>query len=475
MSKMRLFAVIAAAALALTACGGSSGSTSTESGRTERRQQGGSDGFTPPKLTALEKLGTPEGELNIVAWAGYAEDGSTDPKVDWVTPFEKATGCQVNVKTAPTSDDMVNLMKTGQYDVVSASGDASLRMIASGDVEPVNTDLVPNYADVFDALKMKPWNSVNGVVLRHPARPRREPVDVPHRQGVAGADSWRRGVRQGDRPTRAHVTAYDSPIYIADAARLPDGDQARPRIKNPYALDDKQFAAAVDLLKKQNADIGEYWSDYTKEITAFKNGDSVVGTTWQIIANLAQADKAPVEAVLPSEGATGWSDTWMVATKSKHKTCAYKWMDWIISPKVERPGGRVVRRGAVEPEVLRGDGGQELLHDLPRRRRGLLRPGLVLDDADHASASTAAPRSRARTMETGRPRGRRSRADHGAGCPAALLRAARVGHPAPPPTAAARGSARGADGLARRRLPRRARRSCCSRRSGRRTPSPATS
>ena len=92
-----------------------------------RRQPGRSP---PPKLTALDKLGTPEGELNIVAWAGYAEDGSTDPTVDWVTPFEKATGCQVNVKTAPTSDDMVNLMKTGQYDVVSASGDASLRLIA---------------------------------------------------------------------------------------------------------------------------------------------------------------------------------------------------------------------------------------------------------------------------------------------------------------------------------------------------------
>ena len=88
-----------------------------------------------------------------MAWAGYAEDGSTDPSVDWVTPFEKETGCKVNVKTAPTSDEMVNLMKTGQYDVVSASGDASLRLIAAGDVEPVNTDLVPNYADIFDGAE----------------------------------------------------------------------------------------------------------------------------------------------------------------------------------------------------------------------------------------------------------------------------------------------------------------------------------
>ena len=95
------------------------------------------------------RVGAGEGELNIIAWAGYAEDGSNDPKVDWVTPFEKQTGCKVNVKIGNTSDEMVTLMQTGEYDVVSASGDATLRLIAGGDVAPVNTDLVPNYADVF--------------------------------------------------------------------------------------------------------------------------------------------------------------------------------------------------------------------------------------------------------------------------------------------------------------------------------------
>ena len=180
-----------------------------------------------------------------------------------MTPFEKATGCQVNVKTAPTSDDMVNLMKTGQYDVVSASGDASLRLIASGDVEPVNTDLVPNYADVFDGLKMKPWNSVDGVAY-----------GIPHGRGAnllmyntdvvkPAPDSWG-AVFDDASPYKGKVTAYDSPIYIADAALYLMKTKPDLGIKNPYALDDKQFNAAVDLLKAQNANIGEYWSDYTQ-------------------------------------------------------------------------------------------------------------------------------------------------------------------------------------------------------------------
>ena len=96
-----------------------------------------------------EELGEDEGSLNVLAWPGYAEDGSTDKSVDWVTPFEEETGCQVNVKYFGTSDEAVTLMKSGEYDVVSASGDASLRLIAGGDVEPVNTDLIPNYADVW--------------------------------------------------------------------------------------------------------------------------------------------------------------------------------------------------------------------------------------------------------------------------------------------------------------------------------------
>ncbi len=327
----RLVAVSAAAMLALVACGGSSGGGETK-GTTGDGNEAAGQAFTPPDLKPLDKLGTPEGELNIVAWAGYAEDGSTDPSVDWVTPFEKETGCEVSVKTAPTSDDMVNLMKTGQYDVVSASGDASLRLIASGDVEPVNTDLVPNYADVFEGLKLKPWNSVDGVAY-----------GIPHGRGAnllmyntdvvsPAPTSW--GAVFDGADYAGKVTAYDSPIYIADAALYLMKTKPDLGIKNPYALDDKQFTAAVDLLKAQNANVGEYWSDYTKEIQAFKNGDSVIGTTWQIIVNLAAAEKAKVKAILPSEGATGWSDTWMVATKSQHKTCAYLWMDHIISPKV---------------------------------------------------------------------------------------------------------------------------------------------
>jgi putative spermidine/putrescine transport system substrate-binding protein len=281
---------------------------------------------------ALESVGEGEGQVNLIAWAGYVESGQTDPDVDWVTGFEQETGCKVNVKVGNTSDEMVTLMRTGNYDGVSASGDATLRLIAGGDVAPVNTDLIPNYADVFEGLKDQKHNSVEGQMY-----------GVPHGRGAnllmwrsdivkPAPDSWG-AVFDTTSPYKGKVTAYDSPIYIADAALYLMKTKPDLGIENPYELDEEQFAAAVDLLKQQRTIIGEYWSDYTKEQAAFAAGDSVIGTTWQVIANLLLADKVKVKTTLPKEGATGWSDTWMISSKAKNPNCMYKWMDHIISPE----------------------------------------------------------------------------------------------------------------------------------------------
>lgn len=318
MQKKRLLTSLvlaSAAALVLSSCG-SSASSSNE----------------PPKLEALKSLGAGEGAVNVVAWAGYVENGSTDPNVDWVTDFEKETGCKVNVKVGASSDDMVSLMKTGEYDVVSASGDASLRLIYGGDVAPVNTDLITNYADVFDNLKNQPWNSVNGVSY-----------GVPHGRGAnllayrtdivkPAPTSWG-SVFDANSPYKGKITAYDSAIYIADAALYLMKTQKDLGIEYPYALDQKQFDAAVELLKTQKPLVGEYWGDYLKHVASLKSGGTVLGTTWQVNINLAKGEGTKVEGIKPVEGSTGWSDTWMISSKAKHPNCAYKWMDHIISPK----------------------------------------------------------------------------------------------------------------------------------------------
>ena len=320
--KGRIAAAMAVSAvLALVAAGCGSSDSGSDSG---------SKSDTLPT-----SVGKGEGALNLVAWAGYVEDGSNDAKVDWVSDFEKDSGCKVNVKIGNTSDEMVQLMKTGEYDGVSASGDATLRLIAGDDVAPVNTDLVPNYADISSFLKDTHYNTVDGTNY-----------GIPHGWGAnllmwnkaevtPAPTSWG-AVFEKDSPYKGKITAYDSPIYIADAALYLMKTQPDLGIKDPYALNQEQFDAAISLLKDQKANIGEYWSDYLKEADAFEKGSLVLGTTWQVIANTVEADKAgTVETVLPDEGSTAWSDTWMVAAKAKHPNCMYLWMNHITSPSVQ--------------------------------------------------------------------------------------------------------------------------------------------
>ncbi|HEX6139559.1 MAG TPA: extracellular solute-binding protein [Candidatus Limnocylindria bacterium] len=290
-------------------------------------------GTSLPSGMAAE-LPAAEDELNLVIWVGYAEDGSSDQAYDWVNPFEEETGCQVNTTDGVDSANMVSLMATGQYDGVSASGDATLRMIAAGTVAPVNLDLIPNYKDVFEGLKNQPHNTVDGVAY-----------GVPHGRGAnvlmynteafpEAPTSWD-VVWDADSPAAGKVSVYNSSIYIADAALHLKKTNPELGIEDIYQLNEEQFNAAVDLLQQQHDDVvGEYWSFATDQITSFGSGDMLAGTSWQYQLNTILADNpdAPVAAVLPDEGSTGWSDTWMIASNAAHPGCMYRWMNWMLEP-----------------------------------------------------------------------------------------------------------------------------------------------
>ena len=304
--------LVAALAIVAAGCGGDDSSSSIEGLGTS--------------LEEIQSMAKDEGQVDLVNWAGYVEK-------DWVTPFEQQTGCKVNSKVGASSDEMVTLMKTGNYDGVSASGDATLRLIASKTVAPVNFDLIPNYANVFEGLKNQPHNTVDGVSYGV-AHGRGANLLVWNTKDVTTAPTSWDIVWDANSPAAGKISVYDSPIYIADAALHLKATQPDLKIDNIYELDQTQFDAAVNLLKEQKKIVGEYWSDAAKQIQSFTSADSTSGTTWQYQVNQLQGakDPVPVEATLPDEGSTGWSDTWMIASTSKHPNCMYLWMDYIISP-----------------------------------------------------------------------------------------------------------------------------------------------
>ncbi|MBB94609.1 MAG: spermidine/putrescine ABC transporter substrate-binding protein [Rhodobacteraceae bacterium] len=290
-------------------------------------------------MAQMTEIGEGEGELSIVAWAGYIERGETDPAFDWVTGFEEATGCMVSVKTANTSDEMVALMNEGGFDLVTASGDASLRMIAGKRVQAINTDLVPSWSTVDDRLKDAPWHTVGGV---HYGVPYMWGPNVLMYNTEAFAEpptSWSVVFEEttlGDGESNAgRVQAYDGPIHIADAALYLMTHQPELGIEDPYELTQDQYDAALDLLRGQRELVSRYWHDAFIQIDDFKNEGMVASGSWPFQVNLLKADSVPVASVIPEEGATGWADTTMLHADSEHPNCAYMWFEHQLSSNLQ--------------------------------------------------------------------------------------------------------------------------------------------
>jgi len=315
-------AVIGCVAGLLLASCGSSGTSSTSS-------TSGAAGQPPTAgMKTATSIGKGEGQLNLIAWEGYAQPS-------WVKPFEQQTGCQVNAKYAGSSDEMVTLMAkggSGQYDLVSASGDADLRLIYGGDVRPVNVSLVPDWKNFIQQLKAPAFNTINGVHYGVSLQWGPNVLLYSKKTFASAPSSWNVIY---DPKYKGQVTVPDNPIQIADAALYLSKTKPNLKITDPYELTQTQFNAAVNLLKQQRPLIRKYWALASQEISMFKNGDATVGAAWPYQTNTLQADGAKVADEIPTEGATGWADTWMLATHAPHPNCAYLWMKWVSTPKVQ--------------------------------------------------------------------------------------------------------------------------------------------
>ena len=280
-----------------------------------------------------------EGQVNIVAWAGYIERGDTSPDFDWVTGFEAATGCRVQVKTAATSDEMVALMNEGGFDLVTASGDASLRLISGGRVQAIDVGRIPSWPTIDGRLQDAPWHTVDGVHYGAPYQWGANVLMYNTNAFPEAPTSWsvvfEEQTLPDGRSNRGRVQAFDGPIHIADAALYLMTHRPELGITDPYELDRAQFDAALALLRQQRTIVGRYWHDAFVQIDDFTNEGVVASGSWPFQVNILRSQGAPIASVIPVEGATGWADTTMLHVAAPNPNCAYAWLEHSLSPKVQ--------------------------------------------------------------------------------------------------------------------------------------------
>lgn len=305
------------AAIALSACGSNPPPASTVLKQ-------------PPtaSMKPLDKIGAAEGQVNLIAWNGYVDDA-------WVKPFQDQSGCQVHVQYAGSSDDMVNAMKDGgqnQWDMVSARGDAALGLIWSGDVRPMNQALIPDWANFQAVFKNPAFNTVGGVHYGISLQWSPNTLIYSTRKFPNKPTTWQVIY---DPANKGLITVYDSPMQIADAALYLSKTQPALGITDPYELTKKQFDAAVAKLTEQRPLVDKYWFAPGDEMPLFQNGAVVAGTAWPYQTIFLQQGGIPVADTIPTEGATGWADSWMLATKAPHPNCAYLWAAYVSTPHVQ--------------------------------------------------------------------------------------------------------------------------------------------
>jgi putative spermidine/putrescine transport system substrate-binding protein len=267
--------------------------------------------------------GREERTLRLAVGPGYVENGSGDPRADWVTPFEEETGCRVRTRVAVTSDELVRIVEGGEVDGAGWLSDVVGRLADSGAIAPVDR-AVPHWA----TRALTYGGRVYGVPQGRGANLLMWRTDVVR----PSPDGWGVVFDPGS-PYAGKVTAYDGPMTIADAAVHLRATRPELGIRDVFELDETQFAAALELLRRQREAIGNYWWDYVREQSSFAAGDFVVGTTWRFVAELLAADGVPVRALLPREGSTGWVDAWVVSSRARDRDCMDRWLDWMLEPR----------------------------------------------------------------------------------------------------------------------------------------------
>jgi len=323
-SVVVVVAVTAALAFVASGCGG-----------------GGGGGGGPSTTTAI---GKGEGSLNVIEWPYYTDKS-------FAKPFEQKTGCIIHRKDAGTSNQMFALMHQngggggGQYDLVSASGDASLRLIDAGDVQPIDINQIPSWKDFLPQFKSPAHNTVDGKHYGVSVQWGPNTLLYNTKQVNPAPTGW--SEIYGSK-YKGKLTVPNNPIQIADAALYLMQTKPSLGIKDPYELTKAQLNAATQLLVSQKSLLKRYWNYATDEITSFKNGDVWMGAGWPYQTLQLQADKQPIKEIVPLP-TTGWADTWMLAAKAPHPNCAYKWMQYVTMPKVEAQQAIVFGETPVNP------------------------------------------------------------------------------------------------------------------------------
>lgn len=255
--------------------------------------------------------------LTAIVWEGYTDSS-------FAKPFEEQTGCTVKATYAGSSDEMFAKFRTGggrTYDIISASGDITERLYKAGLVRAIDTSKLENYSAVFPSFQGGKWNTFDG-----------KPYGVTFAWGpnvlVYNTEAVKPAPKSWDvlfdPDYTGKISIPDNPMTIADVALwLGKSD--------PYNLTEADLAEVKDKLLELRPHIRKFWTTAGELANLFQSGEVVMAHAWPLTYTQLSEAGFPVGSVSPKGKLTGWTDSWMISTKSRNPDVAYQWIDYILS------------------------------------------------------------------------------------------------------------------------------------------------
>lgn len=258
-------------------------------------------------------------ELAFLGWEGYADQS-------FVADFEKETGCKVTATYVGSNDDFAPKLAAGGglYDIVSVSADSTGVLVAAGLVEPLDVSRIEAFNDIYPLFRnAKGINSdgqVWGVPLTWGSIPLMYRTDKISETPDSYAALW-------DEKYKGRVALWDDKSAIFNTARLLGYNDV-------YNLTDEQLEAVKKKLIEGKPQLRKYWTTAGELINLYASGEVWISNTWGgfQVAEL-QKQGIPVKEFLPKEKADGWVDNWQIVKGTPNADCAYKYINFTLSPR----------------------------------------------------------------------------------------------------------------------------------------------
>lgn len=276
-----------------------------------------------------------EGELNMLTWEGYAD-------ASFIAPFEAASGCKVTATYVGSNDDFVPKLAAGGgvYDLISPSIDTAPVTAAAGFVEPVDMSRIEGFDGVYELFREAPGLTADGKQWGIPwtwgSIPFMYRTDMIPEEPTSIAALW-------DSKYAGKVSLWDDKSAIYVAARL-NGDT------NIYDLDDAQMERAKQKLIEQKPLVRKYWGTAGELVNLFASGEVWISNTWGGYQSAELIKQGiPVKEFIPAENAEGWMDSWQIVKGSPNVECAYKWLNYSLTPEAQCGVANITGYSAANP------------------------------------------------------------------------------------------------------------------------------